>query len=83
MQILFLNLDHASTQQVTQALSGRGYEITIGSGLSVDEILGLSAGVLIAGSILHACFAPSGKLPAIMRTLRMRFRTRLCGPSFT
>jgi S1-C subfamily serine protease len=47
MRILLLNLDHASTQQVTQALSGQGYEITTGSGLSVDEILGPSPGVLI------------------------------------
>jgi S1-C subfamily serine protease/DNA-binding NarL/FixJ family response regulator len=47
MRILLLNLDHASTHQVTQALSGQGYEITTGIGLSVDEILGLSPGVLI------------------------------------
>jgi DNA-binding response OmpR family regulator len=47
MRILLLNLDQGSTQEVTQALSGQGYEITTGSGLPVDEILGLSPGVLI------------------------------------
>jgi S1-C subfamily serine protease/CheY-like chemotaxis protein len=47
MRILLLNLDQGSTQEVTQALSGQGYEITTGRGLSVDEILGLSPGVLI------------------------------------
>src|SRR5580692_7387473 len=47
MRILLLNLDQGSAQQVTQALSGQGYEITTGRGLSVDEILGLSPEVLI------------------------------------
>jgi S1-C subfamily serine protease/DNA-binding NarL/FixJ family response regulator len=47
MRILLLNLDPGSTQEVTQALSGQGYEITTGRGLSVDEILALSPGVLI------------------------------------
>jgi S1-C subfamily serine protease/DNA-binding response OmpR family regulator len=47
MRILLLNLDQASTHEVTQALAGQGYEITTGRGLSVDEILGLSPGVLI------------------------------------
>jgi S1-C subfamily serine protease len=47
MRILLLNLDQASTEKVTQALSGQGYEITTGHGLSVDEIVGLSPGVLI------------------------------------
>jgi S1-C subfamily serine protease len=47
MRILLLNLDQASTQEVTQALAGQGYEISTGRGLSVDEILGLSPGVLI------------------------------------
>src|SRR5258708_36296386 len=47
MRILLLNLDQGSTQEVTQALSGQGYEITTGRGLSVEEILGLSPGVLI------------------------------------
>ena len=39
MRILLLNLDQGSTQEVTQALSGQGYETTTGHGLSVDEIL--------------------------------------------
>jgi DNA-binding response OmpR family regulator len=47
MRILLLNLDQASTQEVTQALAGQGYELTTGRGLSVDEILSLSPGVLI------------------------------------
>jgi S1-C subfamily serine protease len=47
MRILLLNLDQGSTQEVTRALSGQGYEIATGRGLSVDEILGLSPGVLI------------------------------------
>ena len=47
MRILLLNLDQGSTQEVTHALSGQGYEITTDHGLSVDEILGLSPGVLI------------------------------------
>jgi S1-C subfamily serine protease len=47
VRILLLNLDQGSTEEVTHALSGQGYEITTGHGLSVDEILGLSPGVLI------------------------------------
>jgi S1-C subfamily serine protease len=47
MRILLLNLDQGSAQEVTQALSGQGYEITTGRGLSVDEILGLSPEILI------------------------------------
>src|SRR5277367_2274441 len=47
MRILLLNLDQGSTQEVTQALSGHGYELTTGSGLSVDETLALSPEVLI------------------------------------
>ncbi len=47
MRILLLNLDQGSTQNVAEALSGQGYEITTGRDLSVDEILGLSPGVLI------------------------------------
>ena len=45
MRILLLNLDQGSTQEGTQTLSGQGYEITTGRGLSVDEILGLFPGV--------------------------------------
>src|SRR5271156_673172 len=47
MRILLLSLDQGSTQEVTQALAGQGYETTTGRGLSVDEILGLFPEVLI------------------------------------
>jgi S1-C subfamily serine protease len=47
MRILLINLDQGSTHEVTQALSGQGYEITTGRDLSVDEIVGLAPGVLI------------------------------------
>src|SRR5580698_5369750 len=47
MRILLVNLDQGSTHEVTQALSGQGYEITTGRDFSVDEIVGLSPGVLI------------------------------------
>ena len=47
MRILLLNLDQGSTQDVTQALSGQGYEVTTARDLSVDEVLRLSPGVLI------------------------------------
>ncbi len=47
MRILLLNLDSRSAQEVTQALSGQGYEITTGRTFAVDEILSLSPEVLI------------------------------------
>jgi S1-C subfamily serine protease len=47
MNILLLNLGANSTQDVTQALSGQGYEITTERNLNVDEILALSPEVLI------------------------------------
>jgi S1-C subfamily serine protease/CheY-like chemotaxis protein len=47
MNILLLNLGANSTQDVKQALSGQGYEITAERNLNVDEILGLSPEVLI------------------------------------
>ena len=47
MHILLLNLGLESTQEVEQALSGQGYEITTGRSLTVDEILALSPEVLI------------------------------------
>jgi S1-C subfamily serine protease/DNA-binding response OmpR family regulator len=47
MHILLLNLGAESTQQVKQALSGQGYEITAEHNLTVDEILALSPEVLI------------------------------------
>ena len=47
MRILLLNLGLESTPQVTQALSGQGYELTTGRRLTVDSILALSPEVVI------------------------------------
>ena len=47
MHILLLNLGTKSTQEVKQALSGQGYEITTSGTPTVDEILALSPEVLI------------------------------------
>jgi S1-C subfamily serine protease/CheY-like chemotaxis protein len=47
MRVLLLNLSVASVQDVKQALSGQGYEITTERNLTVDEILGLSPEVLV------------------------------------
>src|SRR5882762_9937878 len=47
MRILLLNLGPESTQEVTQALSSQGYELTTGRRLTVDKILALSPEVLI------------------------------------
>jgi len=47
MRILLLNLGTESTQDVKQALSGQGYEITADRILTVDEILALSPELLI------------------------------------
>jgi S1-C subfamily serine protease len=47
MRILLLNLGMESTQDVTQALAGQGYEITTERNLTVDEILVLSPELLI------------------------------------
>src|ERR1700720_2140039 len=47
MRILLLNLGTDSTQEVKQALSGQGYEITADRSLTVDEILALSPDLLI------------------------------------
>jgi DNA-binding response OmpR family regulator len=47
MRILLLNLGMGSTQEVKQALSGQGYEITADRGLTIDEILALSPEVLV------------------------------------
>jgi S1-C subfamily serine protease len=47
MRILLLNLGSKSTEDVNQALSGQGYEISPGRRLTVDEILALSPEVLI------------------------------------
>ena len=47
MRILLLSLGMESSQEVTQALSGQGYEITTERNLTVDEILALSPEVLV------------------------------------
>src|SRR5258707_11343269 len=47
MRILLLNLGPESTQEVNQALSGQGYEISADRRLTVDKILVLSPEVLI------------------------------------
>src|SRR6266478_9899390 len=47
MRILLLNLGVQSTQEVNQALSGQGYEITTDRRLTVEKILALSPEVLI------------------------------------
>ena len=47
MRILLLNLGMESSQEVKQALSGQGYEITADRNLTVDEILALSPEVLV------------------------------------
>src|ERR1700736_4317714 len=47
MRILLLNLGVESTPEITQALSGQGYELTTGRRLTVEKILALSPEVLI------------------------------------
>jgi S1-C subfamily serine protease/CheY-like chemotaxis protein len=47
MRILLLNLGAESTQDVTQALSAQGYEITAERNLTVDEVLAISPELLI------------------------------------
>jgi S1-C subfamily serine protease len=47
IRILLLNLGTESTQDVTQALAGQGYEITTERNLTVDEILALPPELLI------------------------------------
>jgi len=47
MRILLLNLGVESAEQVNQALSGQGYEITTDRRLTVEKILALSPEVLI------------------------------------
>jgi S1-C subfamily serine protease len=47
MRVLLLNLGIESSQEVMQALSAQGYEITTDRNLTVDEVLALSPEVLI------------------------------------
>src|SRR5258706_11057897 len=47
MRILLLNLGVQSTQEVNQALSGQGYEITTDRRLTVEKVLALTPEILI------------------------------------
>ena len=47
MRILLLNLGAESLADVSQALSGQGYELTAENGLNVDQVLALSPEVLV------------------------------------
>ena len=47
MRILLLNLGDASLEAVQRALAGQGYEINTETGLTVEEVLALSPGVLV------------------------------------
>jgi DNA-binding response OmpR family regulator len=75
MRILLLNLDQQSTLDVTETLSGQGYEITTGRGVSVDEILALSPGLLITeatpSDLSCCCLISQIKARPDPRTLRI------------
>ena len=47
MRILLLNLADTSLAAVQRSLAGQGYEIATETGLTVDEVLALSSGVLV------------------------------------
>lgn len=47
MRILLLNLAADSKQGVQEALAGQGYDVLVESGLTVDQVLTLSADVLV------------------------------------
>jgi S1-C subfamily serine protease len=47
MRVLLLNLNSETNDLVNNALAGQGYDITIESDLTVDEVLALSAEVLV------------------------------------
>jgi DNA-binding response OmpR family regulator len=47
MRVLLLNLNSETNDLVNNALAGQGYDITTESGLTVDEVLALSAEVLV------------------------------------
>jgi len=47
MRILLLNLSAGSLEAVNSALAGQGYEIATESGLTVEQVLGLSPEVLV------------------------------------
>jgi S1-C subfamily serine protease/DNA-binding NarL/FixJ family response regulator len=75
MRILLLNLGMESIQEVKQALSGQGYEITAERNLTVDKILALSPEILITEatpSDLSCCGVISQiKASAALPTLRI------------
>src|ERR1700720_4564374 len=75
MRILLLDLGTESFREVNQALSGRGYEITTGGSLTVDEVLALSPEVLITEatpSDLSCCGVISQiKAGPVPRTLKI------------
>src|ERR1700736_7059262 len=75
MRVLLLNLGMASVQEVKQALSGQGYEITTERNLTVDEILALPPEVLITEatpSDLSCCGVMSQiKASPVLPTLRI------------
>jgi len=47
MRVLLLNLNSETNDLVNGALAGQGYDITIESSLTVDEVLALSPEVLV------------------------------------
>jgi len=49
VRVLLLNLNSETNDLVNGALAGQGYDITIESGLTVDEVLALSPEVLVTG----------------------------------
>jgi S1-C subfamily serine protease/DNA-binding NarL/FixJ family response regulator len=76
MRILLLNLSTESAQEVKEALSGQGYEISTERSLTVDEIFALSPDILITEatpSDLSCCAAisqiktgPDPRIPKIV-----------------
>src|SRR5258707_12114215 len=47
MRVLLLNLNPETNELVSSALAGQGYDVTIESGLTVDEVLALLPEVLV------------------------------------
>src|SRR5262249_55612396 len=47
MRILLLNLGPGTVAEVNQALNGQGYDVMTEAGVTVDEVLALSPGVLV------------------------------------
>src|SRR5438445_8352759 len=80
MRILLVSLGMESTQNVKQALSGQGYEVTAERKLTVDEILALSPELLITeatpsdlsccGLISQIKASPDPRTPKIVMMVR-------------